>query len=96
MLGRRPRDRRVVAPGHFDSSTLGGKITEHVAKRASARCPELVVVAVDDPVRPMNGASSTVMPHFSTGVTRKYLSPSRLSTEANSLTSAARPIGVLR
>ena len=41
-----------------------------------------------------NGASSTVMPHFSTGVTRKYRSPSRLRTEANSLTSAGRPIGV--
>ena len=41
-----------------------------------------------------NGASSTMMPTFSTGVTRKYLSPSRLSTEANNLTKAGRPIGV--
>ena len=41
-----------------------------------------------------NGASSTTMPTFSTGVTRKYLSPSRLSTEANNLTKAGRPIGV--
>jgi len=36
------------------------------------------------------------MPIFSTGVTRKYLSPSRQSTEANSLTSAGRPIGVFK
>jgi hypothetical protein len=42
----------------------------------------------------VNGASSTVMPIFSTGVTRKYFSPSRLSTEENSCTKAGRPIGV--
>ena len=40
------------------------------------------------------GASSTRMPTFSTGVTRKYRSPSRLRMPENSLTNPARPIGV--
>ena len=40
------------------------------------------------------GTSSTIKPTFSTGVTRKYLSPSRFKTEAKSLTKAGLPIGV--
>ena len=41
-----------------------------------------------------NGASSTRMPTFSTGVTRKCLPSSRLSIVENSRTKAGRPIGV--
>jgi hypothetical protein len=33
----------------------------------------------------LSGASSTLMPHFSTGVTRKYLSPSRLEHRSEQL-----------
>ena len=96
-----PTDRR----GHADRASARRRQRPRIAAGVRRRRHPVVDIGAEAQEPPaiaglfcistaMNGASSTRMPTFSTGVTRKCLPSSRFRMVENSRTRAGRPIGV--